>query len=155
MYDRILVPYDGSSPSQQGLREAVALARALGSQLVLMHVVDNFPQQLEYATAETYRKSLDRLRQRGEDMLNGARDTATAAGVKSETLVREIEMETVADAIVQQARASGCQLIVMGTHGRRGMKRLAMGSDAELVLRTAPVPVLLVRHAEASASSAP
>jgi nucleotide-binding universal stress UspA family protein len=52
----------------------------------------------------------------------------------------------VADAILEQVRLSDCKLIVMGTHGRRGMRRLAMGSDAELVLRASPVPVLLVRR---------
>jgi len=51
----------------------------------------------------------------------------------------------VCDVIVQEARNSGAQLIVMGTHGRHGLRRLALGSDAELVLRDSPVPVLLVR----------
>lgn len=146
MYDRILVPFDGSVPSQRGLREAVTLARTLGSQLVLLHVIDGFPKQLEMASAEVYRQSIERLHQRGEELLNQARTAATAAGVPAESLLRDIEMETVADAIVEQARKSQCALIVMGTHGRRGMRRLAMGSDAELVLRASPVPVLLVRR---------
>ncbi|MBX3619589.1 MAG: universal stress protein [Rhizobacter sp.] len=146
MYDRILVPYDGSQPSQRGLQEAVSIARALDSKLVLLHVIDAFPKQLEMASAEVYRQSTERLHQRGEALLNQARATATEAGVAAESLLRDIEMETVADAIVDQVRRSQCTLIVMGTHGRRGMRRLAMGSDAELVLRESPVPVLLVRR---------
>jgi nucleotide-binding universal stress UspA family protein len=145
MVQRILVPLDGSAPSRRGLQEAVALAHALGAQLLLLHVVDDFPQVLELAPAPAYHEALQRLRQRGAALLNEARELAASAGVPAETLLREIEVQTVGDAIVQQAQASCCALIVMGTHGRRGLQRLAMGSDAELVLRTSPVPVLLVK----------
>lgn len=148
MIQRILVPLDGSGPSQRGLQEAVALARALGAQLVLLHVVDDFPRHLELAPAPAYREALQRLRRRGEALLDEAREQAASAGVGAEALLQEIGAQTVGDAIVQQARASRCELIVMGTHGRRGLQRLAMGSDAELVLRTSPVPVLLLRHGD-------
>lgn len=146
MYDRILVPIDGSETAQRGLREAVEAGRCLKARLILMHIVDNFPLQLEMSTAATYENSLDLLRKRGYEVLARAREAAQAAGVETESLLREIQHETVADAILEQVRLSDCKLIVMGTHGRRGMKRLAMGSDAELVLRASPVPVLLVRR---------
>ena len=146
MYDRILVPIDGSEPAQRGLREAVEAGRCLGARLILMHIVDNLPLQREMSTAATFEHSLDLLRKRGYEVLARARETAQAAGVETESLLREIQHETVADAILEQVRLSDCKLIVMGTHGRRGMKRLAMGSDAELVLRASPVPVLLVRR---------
>jgi nucleotide-binding universal stress UspA family protein len=144
MIQRILVPVDGSAPSSRGLQQAVTLAQALGAQLVLLHVLDDFPRALELAPAPAYREALQRLRQRGEELLNEARELAASASVQAQTLLREIGAETVGDAIVQQARLSRCELIVMGTHGRRGLQRLAMGSDAEVVLRTSPVPVLLV-----------
>jgi nucleotide-binding universal stress UspA family protein len=151
MVQRILVPLDGSGPSQRGLHEAVALARALGAQLVLLHVIDDFPQVLELAPAAAYREALQRLRQRGEALLSEARERAAAAGVAAETLLCEIGAQTVGDAIVQQVQASRCDLVAMGTHGRRGLQRLALGSDAEVVLRTSPVPVLLVRPGAADA----
>lgn len=150
MIQRILVPLDGSGPSQRGLQEAVSLARALGARLVLLHVVDDFPQHLELASAAAYREALQRLRQRGQALLDQAGEHAAAAGVDTEPLLQEVGAQTVGDAIVQQVRACRCDLIVMGTHGRRGLQRLAMGSDAELVLRTSPVPVLLVRHGDAA-----
>jgi nucleotide-binding universal stress UspA family protein len=145
MYDRILVPIDGSPPSQRGLEEAVALGKQLGSRLVLLHIVDNFPMLLEMAPAPAYEQTLMLMRERGEDVLAKARSAVVAAGLEVDTQLHDIQQETVADAILNQVRQSGCQLIVMGTHGRRGMKRLAMGSDAELVLRASPVPVLMVR----------
>ncbi len=66
-----------------------------------------------------------------------------------ETRLVEARVERVADTIVQEARDAGCDLIVMGTHGRRGFNRVMMGSDAKLVVRNCRVPVLLVRHADA------
>lgn len=150
MIQRILVPLDGSGPSQRGLQEAVSLARALGARLVLLHVVDDFPPHLELAPAAAYREALQRLRQRGQALLDQAAEHAAAVGVGTESLLQEVGAQTVGDAIVQQVRACRCDLIVMGTHGRRGLQRVAMGSDAELVLRTSPVPVLLVRHGDAA-----
>ncbi len=146
MYDRILVPIDGSPPSLRGLQEAIALGKCVGAKLVLLHIVDDFPMVVEMAPAPAYQQTLELMRQRGQEVLARAHDTVQAAGLEAEVLLRDVQQETVADAILDQARASSCQLIVMGTHGRRGMKRLAMGSDAELVLRASPVPVLLVRE---------
>ncbi|NDZ18444.1 hypothetical protein C7T35_07685 [Variovorax sp. WS11] len=59
--------------------------------------------------------------------------------------LREVTQGRIANVVVDEARSSGCDLIVMGTHGRRGFSRLALGSDADLVVRQSPVPVLLVR----------
>lgn len=147
MYDRILVPIDGSAPSLRGLQEAVALGKCLGARLVLLHIVDDFPMVVDMAPAPAYQQTLELMRQRGHEVLARASETVQAAGLTAEALLRDVQQETVADAILDQVRTSSCQLIVMGTHGRRGMKRLAMGSDAELVLRASPVPVLLVREA--------
>ena len=151
MYQSILVPLDGSAPSQRGLQQALGLARAFGARLLLLHVIDDFPQHLELAPAEAWQRALQRLRERGEELLQAAAGLAAEAGVPADTRLVEIGERSVGDAIVEQARVSPCQLIVMGTHGRRGLQRLAMGSDAEVVLRTSPVPVLLVRQGDASA----
>ena len=67
--------------------------------------------------------------------------------MSSGSSVREVVGERVSDVIVDEAAKAGCELIVMGTHGRRGVSRVALGSDAENVLRSSSIPVLLVRSA--------
>lgn len=146
MYSRILVPVDGSDTAAQGLREALALARELRATLVLLHVVNEFPMLLEMATASSVVEIHDSLMRFGEDLLTQASREAAAAGVPCESVLHELVSGRVGEVIVEQARSRNCQLIVMGTHGRRGFSRLAMGSDAELALRCATVPVLLVRQ---------
>ena len=149
MYGKILVPIDGSPTSARGYEEAVALARALGSQLVVIHVIDTLPMAVDMVPSTTWQEIGDSLRQQGESLLGAARETATGHGVSTETRLVDARTERVADIIVQEARDAGCDLVVMGTHGRRGFSRALVGSDAELVLRHCPVPVLLVRHPDA------
>lgn len=152
MYKRILVPLDGSATAERGVREAIALAADQRATLLLLHVVDNFPMLVEAAPARSYDDSLARLRRQGEELVGQAQRAAAELGVKADILVRDIAQETVADAIIDEARHGSCDLIVMGTHGRRGISRLTMGSQAELVVRMSPVPVLLVRQQESAAA---
>jgi len=147
MYQRILVPLDGSVPSESGLREAVGLARGQKATLFFLHVVDDFSMLVEMTSVRSYDEMLKSLRQYGLDVLAKARHVAEEAGVHCESLLREVTNERVAEVIVDQAKQHSCDLIVMGTHGRRGFSRVAMGSEAEQVARTSPVPVLLVRPA--------
>lgn len=149
MYDKILVPIDGSPTALRGFEEAVALARALGSRLVLLHVIDTFPMAVEMVPTTTWQEVSDGLRKQGEALLAKASETAANHGVAAETRLVEAHTERVADTIVQEARDAGCDLVVMGTHGRRGFNRVLMGSDAEIVVRHCPLPVLLVRHPDA------
>lgn len=148
MYAKILVPIDGSATSERGLREAIELATRLKSQLVLLHVVDPYPVLMEMASVQSFEDTRQRLLTFGEETLHKARQRASESGVASESVVREASAQRAADAIVDEAAKRQCQLIVMGTHGRRGLSRVVLGSDAELVLRLAPVPVLLVRQPE-------
>ena len=151
MYKTILVPVDGGPTAARGLREALGLAAEQKARLVLLNVVDDYPILAEMAPAVNYEEGRRRLLARGEEVLRDAGKLAAEAGVPCEGVLREVTAERTADAIVEECRKRGCDLIVMGTHGRRGFNRLAMGSDAELVIRHAPVPVLLVRAAEAHA----
>ncbi len=146
MYDRILVPVDGSATAELGLREAIGLAARVQARLVLLHVVDDFPFMIELASAASFDDTRTRLLAMGKEILAQASRHATEGGVDNETVLREVTSLRAADAIVEEATRRQCSLIVMGTHGRRGFNRLAMGSDAELVLRESAVPVLLVRH---------
>lgn len=145
MYERILVPLDGGTTSECGLREAIALATLTRGQLHLLHVVDAYPIIVEIAaikSAAEYRLSLI---QAGETMLQKAFDAARQAGVDADMVVRDVVHQPVAEAIIEEATKSGCGLIVMGSHGRRGLTRWTLGSDAERVVRASPVPVLVVR----------
>lgn len=149
MYKKILVPIDGSATAGRGFEEAVALARAVGASLRLMHVVDTVPVAMEMAPSATWQQICDEQRRDGEALIERARATAIEHGVAVDTCLLEGSAARVADAIVDEARATDCDLIVMGTHGRRGFTHLMMGSDAERVARVSPLPVLLVRHPQA------
>ena len=148
MYQRILVPLDGSTTSERGLREAIKLASGQQSTLFFLHVVDDFRMLVEMTSVRSYDEMLKGLRQYGLEILAKARHAAEQGGVHRESLLREVTNERVAQVIVDQAKQHGCDLIVMGTHGRRGFNRIAMGSEAEQVARTSTVPVLLVRQEE-------
>jgi nucleotide-binding universal stress UspA family protein len=149
MYAKILVPIDGSETSERGMREAIGLARQLTSRLVLLYIVDPYPQLGDTASAGMFEDSRRHLLRFGERTLDNARKSASESGVSSEAVLCEASTGCAAEVIVDEAARHGCQLIVMGTHGRRGLNRLLLGSDAELVLRLAEVPVLLVRKGEA------
>ena len=145
MYKTILVPVDGGPTAARGLREALGLASEQKARLVLLNVVDDYPILAEMAPAVNYEEGRRRLLARGEEVLRDAGKLAAEAGVPCDGVLREVTAERTADAIVEEAAKRGADLIVMGTHGRRGFSRVALGSDAELVLRESPVPVLLVR----------
>ncbi len=145
MYRRILVPIDSSPTAQRGLTEAIGLARVFDASLVLLHVVEYYPMMAEVATATTWTQITTELREEGQRLLQRAHDAARAAGVASETRLEDAAAARVCDVVVEQARQHACDLIVMGTHGRRGIEHALIGSDAERVLRMAPCAVLLVR----------
>lgn len=141
MYQRILVGVDGSSTSLRGLDEAIRLAKALGGKLLLVHVVNGVLS----ADIAAYGKVIESLREAGAKVLEEAETRVRQADLASDRKLLTAAGETSADMIIAEAKAWPAGLIVLGTHGRRGLKRLALGSDAELILRLSPVPVLLVR----------
>jgi nucleotide-binding universal stress UspA family protein len=152
MNPRILVPVDGSQASRHGLAEAIAIAGALKSTLVLLHVIDDTPLMVAMASAVQIQESLDLQHEAAAALLAQAAASAEQAGVESRRVLREVSGMPVADVVVEVAREHACGLIVMGTHGRRGLSRLTLGSDAELVVRQAEVPVMLVRAQQTSPS---
>lgn len=148
MYERILVPLDGSATAEAGLRHAIGLAAALKSRLVLLHVMDDFALTVEMASVADYEGMRAALRGYGQDALDKARKAAADAGVMSEAVLREQPQARISEVINGEAVRHRCDLVVMGTHGRRGFSRLTLGSNAEAVMRTSTVPVLLVRAGE-------
>lgn len=149
MYQRILVPVDGSPTALKGLDEAVKLARLTGGVLRLLYVVDELMFVSNIQEFSTYSADMARLlKDAGTDILRTSAERARAAGATVDTLLIESVGGRVADVIVSHAAEWKADLIVLGTHGRRGLSRVALGSDAELVVRAATVPVLLVRGAD-------
>lgn len=146
MYARILVPVDGSPTAERGLGEAIELAAQLKSRLILLCVVAGHPSMSEIYSSATLEDMRRQSLKFGDDILEAGRKRATQAGLECESVLREVSSERIADVVIEEALKRQCALIVMGTHGRRGLSRLALGSDAEMVLRDAPVPVLLVRR---------
>jgi len=143
-YKRILVPVDGSPTAAKGMGEAINLARESGAKLLLLHVVDEYPAFATPEIGASVGPMIDALRESGRQTLERIAGIASAIGVQPETELVENFGERVADAIVAKAVAWKADLIVMGTHGRRGVTRALVGSDAELVVRYSPIPVLLV-----------
>jgi len=145
MYKRILVPIDGSDTAARGLAEAIAFARESKATLRLLNLTSDFVLMVEMSRAIDHDKFREGLNQFGRRLLAEASEQAKAQGVTAETSLHDVRGGSVADAIVEEARLSRCDLIVIGTHGRRGVSRAMLGSDAENVARSSPVPVLLVR----------
>lgn len=144
-YKRILVPVDGSPTSAKGLKAAIKLAREARGKLCLVHVVEQYPAlMVPEAGAVDITPMLEATKTAARKALARIERSARAAGARPATALVEGFGSRVADLIVRQAKRWRADLIVMGTHGRRGMKRALLGSDAELVVRYSPVPVLLI-----------
>ncbi|GAB4563443.1 MAG: universal stress protein [Rhizobacter sp.] len=145
MYSKILVPLDGGTTSERALREAVSLAKLTRGRLALLHVVDDYPMMVEMSAAIDFDAVHRQLRTQGEEIVEKGRVMAAAEGVEADTSVTDITQGRVADAILKAVDSTHSELVVMGTHGRRGFSHLVMGSDAEAVVRQCKVPVMVVR----------
>ena len=148
MYKHILVPVDGSPTSQRGLVEATRLAKTLGATIRLVHIVDETALTMNPEAAAATAPLLEQFAESGKQILHDAVALAQREGVQVETAMHENLAGRVADRILDEATHWQAELIVMGTHGRRGIRHAVLGSDAEAVLHGAKVPVLLVRSPE-------
>lgn len=144
MYQRIMVAVDGSDTSKRGLQEAINLAVDQKAQLAIIHVIDLV---VVYGAGQFPGAYIEATREVARDTIEHARKTAVAAGVEPEILSPEIVTAGyhVADTIEQVARDWKAELLVVATHGRRGVSRFLLGSVAERIVRVAPCPLLLVR----------
>lgn len=148
MYQHILVAIDGSELSAHALQAAVGLAKTHQARLRIVHVVDvvsfNWEGEFEYGDMTEVQ---NRLRQTGQKVLDKAEGVAREAGVETEAALLQVETlgQRVSDMIVEEAKRWPADLIVLGTHGRRGLHKWLLGSVAEAVGRCAEVPVHLVR----------
>ena len=146
MYKKILVAIDDSETSRCALGEAATLAKAHGAILCIAHIADETLLGMHHRTFSTT-LNLDHaraaIRQAGEELL--AKAKAGIEGIAVETILGEADTRRVSEVIVDTAKSTGADLIVVGTHGRRGLQRLIIGSVAEQLVRIAPVSILLVR----------
>lgn len=153
MYRDIVLAVDNSPSSRRAIQEAVRMAAVAKAMVHAVYVVDK-SALFNYGGYYDPLELLDALRAEGKDALEQARQALAAAGVRSEEEL--IETENLADhvenALQRYAERCGADLVVMGTHGRRGVQRLVLGSVAERFLRFSTCPVMLVRAQEGEAA---
>lgn len=146
MYKRIMVAVDGSHTSELALQEAVNLAKGLGAQLRIVHAVDEVTLNwdAEYADPAEIWRAMART---GQDILDKAAAVAGGAGIQADTRLIEINTlgRRIPQVLAEEADAWHADVIVAGTHGRRGLSHVFLGSVAEGIVRVAAKPVLLVR----------
>ena len=146
MFKRILVPVDGSATSSKALTQALRLAKENGSKVRLVHSID----ELVYVGAYDYSADLVKaVREAGAKVLADALAIAKAAGVEADTRLVDLPPQRLGASVAKEAESWDADLIVLGTHGRRGFSRVMLGSGAEQIIREAKVPVLTVRSDEA------
>ena len=146
MYKRILVAVDGSDASNLALQEAIILAKDQHSMLRLIHVVD---LTMAYSSVEapTVIEYQNALKVEGQKLLADCSVSARTAGVEFDSKLDEALGAHIYDVIEEEAKRWPADLIVIGTHGRKGIRRLLLGSVAEGLMRISSKPVLLVRGA--------
>ena len=147
MYKRILVPTDGSSLSRKAVKNAVELASSVGAEVVALNVVPRYPTSyfeggISVAPSEVARVEKQWADQ-GQAIADEVGKAAEKAGVKARSVT--VRSDLVAEAILAAAKKNRCDLVVMASHGRRGLKRLLLGSETQHVLTHGNIPVLVLR----------
>lgn len=146
MYKHILVPTDGSELAQKGVDHALQLAKTVGAKATIITATDPFP--IIYGDAwvpnpEDYQRFADENRNAAMDLLNRIKASAAELGLQAD--VEYVPDQNAASAIIETASRLGCDLIVMSSHGRRGIVRALLGSQTAEVLAQSKIPVLVVR----------
>jgi nucleotide-binding universal stress UspA family protein len=148
IYQRILVATDGSELAELAVHSAIDLALLMGAELVAVKVVRRDPTGYFEASVVLEQEDIDRLIEQvngeAQRVVEAVKAAADARGVKSTRTV-VMQAELVGEAIIEAARTHHCDLIVMASHGRRGIKRLLMGSETLHVLTHSHTPVLVLR----------
>ena len=147
MYRRLLVPVDGSAPSDEALARALEIAGASGGQVLLVHALDSLVPGPHHAAGGALR----RVRfEEGERVLQRALAIADDSEISARTRLLDQPRRRLGEIVAEVAQSWPADLIVVGSHGRHGVARALLGSGAEQVLRLAPVPVLVVRSVAAA-----
>jgi nucleotide-binding universal stress UspA family protein len=147
MYKRILVATDGSALSKKAVVDAIGLAATCGAELVALKVVPRYPMAYFEGSIPMNAKDVARIETQWANDAQAAVDIvkkmAEAKGVKAKAVVSRSDV--VSDAIIAAAKKQKADLVVMASHGRKGIKRLLLGSETQQVLTHCHVPVLVLR----------
>jgi nucleotide-binding universal stress UspA family protein len=147
MYQKILVATDGTPLSKKAVRSAVALAAALEAELVALYVVPRYPVTYFEGGITVSTQDIARIEtqwaEQGQAVVDTVQQAAQAQGVAAKAVVSKSDL--VAEAIMATAKKHKCDLIVMASHGRKGLKRILLGSETQHVLTHSTVPVLVLR----------
>ena len=147
MYARILVATDGSPLSKKAVANAIGLAATCGAELIALKVVPRYPQAYFEGSIPLNAKDVARIEAQWSEEAQAAVDAvkklAEAKGVKAKAVVSRSDI--VSDAIIAAAKKQKADLVVMASHGRKGIKRLLLGSETQQVLTHCHVPVLVLR----------
>lgn len=147
MYGKILITTDGSPLSKKAVTNGLALAESLGSEVVIVRVVGRYTSSYFEGGYVLPNEDIERIEKQWMDEAQASLDVmkklAIRVGVTAKTLV--VRSNYVADAIISAATKSKCHLIVMSSHGRRGIKGILLGSETQHVLTHSKIPVLVLR----------
>jgi nucleotide-binding universal stress UspA family protein len=147
MYARILVATDGSSLSKKAVADAIGLAATCGAELVALKVVPRYPQAYFEGSIPLNAKDVARIEaqwlEEAQAAVDAVKKLAEGKGVKAKAVVSRSDI--VSDAIIAAAKKQKADLVVMASHGRKGIKRLLLGSETQQVLTHCHVPVLVLR----------
>lgn len=147
MYRKILVATDGSTLSKKAVRSAIELAGALQAELVALYVVPRYPVSYFEGGVTISSQDVARIEKqwsdKGQTVVDAVRSAAEAQGVKAKALVSRSDL--VAESILSTAKKNKCDLVVMASHGRKGLKRILLGSETQHVLTGSTMPVLVLR----------
>jgi nucleotide-binding universal stress UspA family protein len=147
MYKRILVATDGSKLSQKAVKTGIELATLAGSELVAVKVVPRYPQSYFEGSVPLSVEDVGRIEKEWSDhglsIVDAVKAAAVEQGLKAKAVV--VKSDLIAEAILSAAKKHKCDLIVMASHGRRGIKRLLLGSETQQVLTHSDIPVLVLR----------
>lgn len=147
MYQRILVSTDGSSLSKKAVKMATDLAALTGAELVALNVVPRYPQSYfdgGIALApDDVRRVEDQWASQGQAVVDAVKKSGSTKGVAVKAIT--VKSDIVSDAILAAAKKHKCDLIVMASHGRKGIKRLLLGSETQHVLAHSSMPVLILK----------
>ncbi|MDP2418946.1 MAG: universal stress protein [Hydrogenophaga sp.] len=147
MYKRILVATDGSKLSEQAVEHAINLADLTGAEVVALKVVPQYPQTYFEGGVALAAAEVERVEKQWNDEAMEAVNAVKSAGQLRQVKVKAITVKSdlIAEAIIDAAKHHHCDLIVMASHGRRGIKRLLLGSETQQVLTHSHTPVLVLR----------
>ena len=147
MYQRILIATDGSPLSDQAVESGLSLASLCKASVVVAKIVPlyarSFMEGGDYMTLDDVKRIEDQWVHSAQQQLDGVQALAEARGVTAKTTV--IKSDLIAESLIDAAKEHACDLIVMASHGRRGIKRLLLGSETQHVLTHSHIPVLVLR----------